>query len=181
MSGGNPGYGLAGSTGTRIRSRPTHRHPAAGAASAVALPAVRRRNRAGVKFSPATNVADGRHGPSHQETHHVQRPSRHIRRMLGLARRWSVSAGGAAERAVSPSHHARRRCSCLPPPRVLQTGLSCGRLLLGCGAVFRHVKGVSSAVSGYAGGAATIADYDRRSASGTQATPNRSRSLTTRP
>ena len=42
----------------------------------------------------------------------------------------------------------------------------CGRLLLGVEAVFEHVKGVSDAKSGYAGGDAASADY-RKVSSGT--------------
>jgi peptide-methionine (S)-S-oxide reductase len=57
----------------------------------------------------------------------------------------------------------------LPPPVVdikastvkgPQTAVFAGGCFWGVEAVFRHVKGVSSAVSGYAGGAAKAADYD---------------------
>ena len=42
----------------------------------------------------------------------------------------------------------------------LQTAVFAGGCFWGVEAVFRHVKGVSSAVSGYAGGAAKSADYE---------------------
>src|SRR5882672_10223915 len=79
--------------------------------------------------------------------------------MLGLALLMLVGACGAAERAVS-----------LPVPAVdipasasksPQTAVFAGGCFWGVEAVFRHVKGVSSAVSGYAGGAAKTADYER--------------------
>jgi peptide-methionine (S)-S-oxide reductase len=57
----------------------------------------------------------------------------------------------------------------LPPPALdipassvtgPQTAVFAGGCFWGVEAVFRHVKGVSSAVSGYAGGAAKTADYE---------------------
>jgi peptide-methionine (S)-S-oxide reductase len=42
-----------------------------------------------------------------------------------------------------------------------QTAVFAGGCFWGVEAVFRHVKGVASAVSGYAGGTAQTADYDR--------------------
>jgi peptide-methionine (S)-S-oxide reductase len=42
-----------------------------------------------------------------------------------------------------------------------QTAVFAGGCFWGVEAVFRHVKGVSKAVSGYAGGGAKTADYDR--------------------
>jgi peptide-methionine (S)-S-oxide reductase len=56
----------------------------------------------------------------------------------------------------------------LPPPaldipanaaKAPQTAVFAGGCFWGVEAVFRHVKGVSSAVSGYAGGTASTADY----------------------
>jgi peptide-methionine (S)-S-oxide reductase len=44
--------------------------------------------------------------------------------------------------------------------RAPQTAVFAGGCFWGVEAVFRHVKGVSSAVSGYAGGPATSADYE---------------------
>ena len=69
-----------------------------------------------------------------------------------------IQACTAAESAVT-----------LPPPAIdvpassakgLQTAVFAGGCFWGVEAVFRHVKGVSSAVSGYAGGAAKTADYE---------------------
>ncbi len=78
--------------------------------------------------------------------------------ILGLALMTLVQACGAAESAVA-----------LPAPAVdvlaaaakgPQTAVFAGGCFWGVEAVFRHVKGVSSAVSGYAGGAAKTADYE---------------------
>ena len=48
-----------------------------------------------------------------------------------------------------------------------QTAVFAGGCFWGVEAVFRHVKGVSKAVSGYAGGSANTADYDRVSTGST--------------
>jgi peptide-methionine (S)-S-oxide reductase len=48
-----------------------------------------------------------------------------------------------------------------------QTAVFAGGCFWGVEAVFRHVKGVSKAVSGYAGGAARTADYERVSTGST--------------
>jgi len=48
-----------------------------------------------------------------------------------------------------------------------QTAVFAGGCFWGVEAVFRHVKGVSKAVSGYAGGAAKTADYERVSTGST--------------
>jgi peptide-methionine (S)-S-oxide reductase len=69
-----------------------------------------------------------------------------------------VQACGAASSAIS-----------LPPPAMdipaasvkgPQTAVFAGGCFWGVEAVYRHVKGVSSAVSGYAGGTAKTADYE---------------------
>jgi peptide-methionine (S)-S-oxide reductase len=69
-----------------------------------------------------------------------------------------IQACTAAESAVA-----------LPPPALdipassakgPQTAVFAGGCFWGVEAVFRHVKGVSSAVSGYAGGTAKTADYE---------------------
>jgi peptide-methionine (S)-S-oxide reductase len=66
--------------------------------------------------------------------------------------------------------------SSLPAPAVdipaasvqgAQTAVFAGGCFWGVEAVFRHVKGVSKAVSGYAGGAAKTADYERVSTGST--------------
>jgi peptide-methionine (S)-S-oxide reductase len=49
----------------------------------------------------------------------------------------------------------------------MQTAVFAGGCFWGVEAVFRHVKGVSSAVSGYAGGTAQTADYDKVSSGAT--------------
>ncbi|MEO8755907.1 MAG: peptide-methionine (S)-S-oxide reductase MsrA, partial [Casimicrobiaceae bacterium] len=48
----------------------------------------------------------------------------------------------------------------LPASTAAQTAVFAGGCFWGVEAVFRHVKGVSSSVSGYAGGAAKTATYD---------------------
>src|SRR5512140_3443342 len=65
----------------------------------------------------------------------------------------------------------------LPSPTVdlpaasgtgLQTAVFAGGCFWGVEGVFRHVKGVKTAVSGYAGGTATTATYDTVSTGGTR-------------
>ena len=77
--------------------------------------------------------------------------------LLGVSLLSLVQACSAASSAVA-----------LPAPAVdipaaaakgPQTAVFAGGCFWGVEAVFRHVKGVSSAVSGYAGGAANTADY----------------------
>jgi peptide-methionine (S)-S-oxide reductase len=77
--------------------------------------------------------------------------------LLGISLLSLVQACSAASSAVA-----------LPAPAVdipaaaakgPQTAVFAGGCFWGVEAVFRHVKGVSSAVSGYAGGAANTADY----------------------
>jgi peptide-methionine (S)-S-oxide reductase len=83
---------------------------------------------------------------------------RHIPLLLGLALLTLVQACGAAERAVSlPAPAVDVPAAAIKGP---QTAVFAGGCFWGVEAVFRHVKGVSSAVSGYAGGAAKTADYD---------------------
>ena len=76
-----------------------------------------------------------------------------------------IQACGAAESAVA-----------LPPPavdipanatRAPQTAVFAGGCFWGVEAVFRHIKGVSSAVSGYAGGDVKSADYETVSSGST--------------
>ena len=83
--------------------------------------------------------------------------SHSIRGLLGIALLMLIQTCGAAESAVA-----------LPAPAIdipavsvkgPQTAVFAGGCFWGVEAVFRHVKGVSSAVSGYAGGAADTADY----------------------
>jgi len=78
--------------------------------------------------------------------------------LLGLALLTLVQACGAAERAVTlPAPAVDIPASAVKGP---QTAVFAGGCFWGVEAVFRHVKGVSSAVSGYAGGAAKTADYE---------------------
>src|SRR4249919_2194924 len=83
--------------------------------------------------------------------------SRRTSGLLGLLLLAIVQGCGAAGSAVS-----------LPAPATdvpaaatkgAQTAVFAGGCFWGVEAVFRHVKGVSSAVSGYAGGTAKTADY----------------------
>lgn len=78
--------------------------------------------------------------------------------LLGLGLMAVVQACGAAGSAAS-----------LPAPAIdipaaagrgAQTAVFAGGCFWGVEAVFRHVKGVTSAVSGYAGGSAKTADYE---------------------
>ena len=55
----------------------------------------------------------------------------------------------AAGKGRGDSASSRRRSHC---PAVVRGGRAGGRLLLGRQGVFQHVKGVTGAVSGYAGG-----------------------------
>jgi peptide-methionine (S)-S-oxide reductase len=83
---------------------------------------------------------------------------RPVRLFLGAWLLACIQACTAAESAVA-----------LPPPTLdlpassangPQTAVFAGGCFWGVEAVFRHVKGVTSAVSGYAGGAAKTADYE---------------------
>jgi peptide-methionine (S)-S-oxide reductase len=83
---------------------------------------------------------------------------RTVRNLVGPCVLAFVQACTAGETAVT-----------LPPPVLdikapavqgLQTAVFAGGCFWGVEAVFRHMKGVSSAVSGYAGGAADTASYE---------------------
>jgi peptide-methionine (S)-S-oxide reductase len=81
---------------------------------------------------------------------------------LGLVA--ALQACGAAESAVAlPAPAADIPATA---PKTLQTAVFAGGCFWGIEAVFRHVNGVSSAVSGYAGGDAKSAEY-RTVSSGT--------------
>jgi peptide-methionine (S)-S-oxide reductase len=78
--------------------------------------------------------------------------------LLGLLLMAGVQACGAAGSAVSlPVPATDIPAAAAKGP---QTAVFAGGCFWGVEAVFRHVKGVSSAVSGYAGGTAKTADYD---------------------
>ena len=80
-----------------------------------------------------------------------------VRGLLGIALLMLTQACGAAESAVALPAPAMD----IPADSVKgpQTAVFAGGCFWGVEAVYRHVKGVSSAVSGYAGGAADTADY----------------------
>ena len=84
---------------------------------------------------------------------------------------------GAGLMAVFQAVGAAGGATPLPPPAVdlpaaagagLQTAVFAGGCFWGVEGVFRHVKGVKTAVSGYAGGTAATATYDAVSSGGTR-------------
>jgi peptide-methionine (S)-S-oxide reductase len=78
--------------------------------------------------------------------------------LLGLGLLTLIEACVAAEGAVSlPAPKMDVPAAAVKGP---QTAVFAGGCFWGVEAVFRHVKGVSSAVSGYAGGNAKTADYE---------------------
>src|SRR6059036_1349930 len=88
----------------------------------------------------------------------------------------SFAAAFAAVLAMAIQADVAIAASPLPAPAVdipagsvkgPQTAVFAGGCFWGVEAVFRHVKGVSKAVSGYAGGAAKTADYERVSTGST--------------
>ena len=88
----------------------------------------------------------------------------------------SVVAASAAVLAIAAQTDAAFAASPLPAPAVdipaasvqgPQTAVFAGGCFWGVEAVFRHVKGVSKAVSGYAGGSFKTADYERVSTGST--------------
>jgi peptide-methionine (S)-S-oxide reductase len=79
--------------------------------------------------------------------------------------------------AVAGTCGAAGSAATLPPPAIdapaasvtgPQKAVFAGGCFWGVEAVFRHVKGVSSAVSGYAGGTAQTADYEKVSSGTTR-------------
>jgi peptide-methionine (S)-S-oxide reductase len=84
--------------------------------------------------------------------------ARHGSALLGVGLMAIMPACGAAGGAVSlPAPAADVPAAAGKGP---QTAVFAGGCFWGVEAVFRHVKGVTSAVSGYAGGAARTADYE---------------------
>jgi peptide-methionine (S)-S-oxide reductase len=84
---------------------------------------------------------------------------------------------GALLLAVFGAAGAAGGATPLPPPAVdpppaagtgLQTAVFAGGCFWGVEGVFRHVKGVKTSVSGYAGGTAATATYDTVSTGGTK-------------
>ncbi|GGE04684.1 peptide methionine sulfoxide reductase MsrA [Tsuneonella deserti] len=80
---------------------------------------------------------------------------------VALASCQSATAG----EAVVAAPMAKRQAA---EGRGLKTAVFAGGCFWGVEAVFSHVKGVKSAVSGYAGGTKASADYDTVSAGGTR-------------
>jgi len=92
---------------------------------------------------------------------------------FGRQARWALALGLMA---ISGWSIAASSAVTLPAPVAdvpaassagTQTAIFAGGCFWGVEAVFRHVKGVQSAVSGYAGGAANTADYERVSGGNT--------------
>ena len=84
-------------------------------------------------------------------------PLRPVSLLAGLALLALVEGCGAAESAVKlPAPTTDISAATAKGP---QTAVFAGGCFWGVEAVFRHVKGVSSAVSGYAGGSAVTANY----------------------
>jgi len=80
-----------------------------------------------------------------------------VRMLLGIPLLLLVQAAGAAEVAVVlPAPAVDMPAASVKGP---QTAVFAGGCFWGVDAVFRHVRGVSSVVSGYAGGAAATAVY----------------------
>jgi peptide-methionine (S)-S-oxide reductase len=78
------------------------------------------------------------------------------------------SPTAAAEKAVSIPAPSSATLTGLPAGGSgLETAVFAGGCFWGIQAVFQHTQGVSNAVSGYAGGAAADADYERVSGGGT--------------
>src|SRR6266478_1730251 len=76
---------------------------------------------------------------------------------LGVLLTTAFQTGAAAVAAPLPAAAADIPAASVKAP---QTAVFAGGCFWGVEAVFRHVKGVSSAVSGYAGGSAKTADYE---------------------
>jgi peptide-methionine (S)-S-oxide reductase len=79
--------------------------------------------------------------------------------MIGLA---AAMSSGAVAALPDPVADVR-----LVKPGSMETAVFAGGCFWGVEAVFEHVKGVTAAVSGYAGGKAATATYDQVSSGGT--------------
>jgi len=91
--------------------------------------------------------------------------------ILARMPRWSLAAllaAGLAGAMWSMQGHSAERATVIPPPAAdavestgeTQTVVLAGGCFWGVQAVFQHVKGVTKAVSGYAGGAKDTARYN---------------------
>src|SRR5437870_10220307 len=83
---------------------------------------------------------------------------------LGVVLTTAFQTGAAAVAAPLPAAAADIPAASVKAP---QTAVFAGGCFWGVEAVFRHVKGVSKAVSGYAGGSFKTADYERVSTGST--------------
>ncbi|WP_081708696.1 peptide-methionine (S)-S-oxide reductase MsrA [Rhodoferax saidenbachensis] len=85
--------------------------------------------------------------------------------VLGLI---NISSPAKAEKAVLlPAPSAEVLAAVTPAAQTSETAVFAGGCFWGVQAVFQHTQGVLSAVSGYAGGSAGDADYNRVSGGGT--------------
>ena len=97
----------------------------------------------------------------------------------------AIGALAVAAFAVAPSRAAEEAviipapAADIQPASDIQTAVIAGGCFWGVQGVFQHTAGVINAVSGYAGGSKTTADYNMVSM-GPRGTRNRSRSSTTR-
>jgi peptide-methionine (S)-S-oxide reductase len=81
---------------------------------------------------------------------------RSFARILTLVGTAGVLAGSTAQAQI-PAFAAASR---VPPAKGEQIAVLAGGCFWGVDAVFKHVKGVSTVVSGYSGGGATTAQYE---------------------
>lgn len=80
--------------------------------------------------------------------------------LCAAASAYSPATGNAAEQAVKIAPPAAEAAAS-PDGKGLETAVIAGGCFWGIQAVYQHVKGVTNAVSGYAGGSEKDADYDR--------------------
>lgn len=112
-----------------------------------------------------------------EEPRSQRRASRGLPRLLSIAAALAVVAAGCSPLALSSEGGERARV--IPAPASTSSADSnpgaassevavfAGGCFWGVQAVYQHVKGVTSAVSGYAGGSQRTASYDATSAGGT--------------
>ena len=108
-----------------------------------------------------------------QSTHRTGRPIMNKMSVLLLAAACAVGGiylipSAAAEKAVAiPPPSPEVLASLGGTPAATETAVFAGGCFWGIQAVFQHTQGVLNAVSGYAGGKAADADYERVSSGGT--------------
>lgn len=79
------------------------------------------------------------------------KPLRYVASLLVMVAALCVSAYGQIPAFAGPSQ---------PSAKNKQTAVLAGGCFWGVDAVFKHVKGVASVISGYSGGSASTADYE---------------------